>query len=325
MEQIYQINPQLDIPIYRQLVDSITAAVKRGALSHGQQLPTVQELSDQLGLAKGTVKRAYDELCLAGIVEKVQGRGTFVRYQPANSESRKEQAMAVIDTMLNTLEAMDLSPSEISIFLNLKLRDRAQQESSVKVAVVECNPENLSHLTEQLHRIPGVDLYAHLVESIEQYPYRLDESMELIVTTAAHAGFLENILPVRRRMARVALRLEPACLARIIRLRRGQQVGILGYSMRFSQLLYSTCLSYNEGVVLHSPVTFADVPDLQAYLQGKDAVLVPHQYEKYCSAAVAAQLDRFGGKVIACSYEMDEGSFLYLQEKIKRLLAEKAV
>ena len=30
MEDIYQINPQLDIPIYQQLVDTIRTAVKRG-------------------------------------------------------------------------------------------------------------------------------------------------------------------------------------------------------------------------------------------------------------------------------------------------------
>ena len=32
MEMIYQINPELDIPIYRQLVDVIRAAVKKGIL-----------------------------------------------------------------------------------------------------------------------------------------------------------------------------------------------------------------------------------------------------------------------------------------------------
>ena len=183
MESIYQINPQLDIPIYQQLVDSITAAVKKGSLVVNQQLPTVQELSAQLSVARGTVKRAYDELERAHIVEKVQGRGTFVCYQPANSGSRKEQAMEVIDTMLNKLESMGLSAAEINIFLNLKLRDRAEQEAHIKVAVLECNPENLTHMSEQLHGIPGIDLYSYLVDSIEEYPYKLGEDIELELPT----------------------------------------------------------------------------------------------------------------------------------------------
>mgnify|MGYP006376318677 CR=1 FL=1 len=99
MAEIYKINTELDVPIYRQLVDSIHTAVKKGELSAGHQLPTVQELTEELGIARGTVKRAYDELERIGLVEKVQGRGTFVCYQPGNSGSRKEQAMAALSSM----------------------------------------------------------------------------------------------------------------------------------------------------------------------------------------------------------------------------------
>ncbi len=323
MEGIYHINPQLNIPIYQQLVDSIRSAVQRKTLSPDDRLPTVQELADMLSVAKGTIKRAYDELEQQGFVEKVQGRGTFVRYRPEDSGSRKEQAMATIDAMLDKLEKMGFSQGEIDIFLNLKLRERENEEALVKIAIVECNPENLFHMTQQMRTIPGVDLYSHLAESIEQYPYKLGEDMDLVVTTAAHAGFLESVLPVGCRIARVALRLVPECLSQIIKLRKRQVVGILGYSMRFGQLLYRTCQMYTEGVDLTLPQTFEMEQSLAGYLQGKDVLLVPQNPEKYCSEAMLAQLAEFPGKVICCSYEMDEGSELYLREKVKRILSEK--
>ena len=118
---IYRIDTNLTIPIYQQLVDMTRVAVKKGDLASGQQLPTVQELSQELGVARGTIKRAYDELEHEGLIEKVQGRGTFVCYQPANSGSRKEQAMAAIDQLLNQLEDMGLTAPEINIFINLKM------------------------------------------------------------------------------------------------------------------------------------------------------------------------------------------------------------
>lgn len=325
MEPIFQINTELDIPIYQQLVDAIRVAVKKGTLQPDEQLPTVQELSVRLGVARGTIKRAYDELERIGLVEKVQGRGTFVSYRPENSGSRKEQAMAAIDKLLNDLEEQGFSAAEINIFLNLKLRDRAEQESRVKIAVVECNPENLSHMADQLRTIPNTDIYAYLAESIEEYPYKLAEDLDLVVTTAAHADFLESVLPERRRMARVALRLTKHCLADIIKLRKGKTVGILCYSMRFGHLLHTTCQTYTDGVNLSEPVEFFAEPDMEAFLEGKDAVLVPQDYEKYCSAQVAAVLEHFHGKLIECSYEMDEGSFIYLQEKTKRILEEKTI
>ena len=187
MDTIFCINPELNIPIYQQLVDAIRAAVKRGELTAGQQLPTVQEVSNDLSIARGTIKRAYDELEREGIVEKVQGRGTFVCYQPVNTGSRKELAMAAIDSLLDQLEDMGLSAAEINIFLNLKLRERAEEEAFVKIAVVECNPETLSQMADQLRHIKGVNLYSYLLESVHQYPYNLAEDFDLIVTTAEHA------------------------------------------------------------------------------------------------------------------------------------------
>ena len=70
------------------------------------------------------------------------------------------QAMEAIDEMFKQLEGMGLSPAEIHIFISLKLRQWEEQETQVKVALVECNPENLSQMSDQLRHISGVDLYA---------------------------------------------------------------------------------------------------------------------------------------------------------------------
>ena len=59
---VYKIDFVEGIPVYRQLVDRLRTNIKNGTLANGEQLPTVRELSQQLSLAQGTVKRAYDEL-----------------------------------------------------------------------------------------------------------------------------------------------------------------------------------------------------------------------------------------------------------------------
>lgn len=323
MSFIYEVNPQLDVPIYQQLVDGIRAGVQKGELAPKEKLPTVQQMSEQLGVARGTIKRAYDELERLGLVEKLQGSGTFVKYRPEDSASSKEQAMAAIDKMFKSLEDMGFSPMEINIFLNLKMREREEEDLQVKVALIECNPENLSHMAEQLRRVPHVELYTFQVESIEEYPYKIEDDVDLIVTTAAHAPLLEAKLAGTRRIARVALRLTPHSLSQIIKLRKGRRVGVLGYSMRFAQLLHTTCQQYNDGVEMFEPHVFAGEEDLKEYLSDKEIVLVPQFYERYCSEQEAELLNSFLGRAIECAYEMDEGSFLYLQEKTKRLLAEK--
>ena len=107
----YNINPESEIPIYRQLADIISAEIKSGAMPSGTKLPTVRELADEVQVARGTVKRAYEELHRNGEIEMTQGRGTFVKYIPESGKSRKDRAMAAIDKMLETLKELELSPS----------------------------------------------------------------------------------------------------------------------------------------------------------------------------------------------------------------------
>ena len=327
MEHYFQVDPNLDIPIYRQLVDKIRAAVKMGDLIPGQQLPTVQELADQLSVAKGTIKRAYDELGTMGVLEKIQGRGTFVCYQPANSGSRKERAMGAIDALLDQLEEMGFSATEINIFLTLKQRERSESVSTVKVAVLDCNPETVSQLCDQLRGVKGIELYSYLLDTVRQYPYKLDEESDLVLTTVEHAEYVESILPDRKKLARVAIRLTPESLAGMVRLRGGDRVGILTSSDRFGDMLYGTCHRYAHNVTYAKPALLDELSDAAAYLADKDAVLVPKNYEKYCSEQVAAQLSRWEkkGRLIVCAYEMDEGSVLYLEEKLQQLRQSKTV
>lgn len=325
MNLIFQINTELDVPIYQQLVDEIRAGVKRGSLVPGQQLPTVQETARQLGVAKGTIKRAYDELEHQGLLEKIQGRGTFICYQPANSGSRKEQAMAAIDELLDKLEGMGFSQTEINIFLALKQRERTEDLSLVKVAVVECNPEMVAQMSEQMRRIKNIELHTYLFESVRQYPYTMDEEVDLVVTTAVHADYLESVLSDRKKIVRIAYRLSLDTIANIAKLKTGDNIGILCSSYRFCDLIYQASRKYVRNVTFQKPQIFSDITDLEEFLADKDAVLVPKAYEKYCSVEAAEKLCGLEkrGKLIPCDFEMDEGSFLSMEEKLRSLREEK--
>lgn len=325
MELDFRVDQSLDIPIYQQLVDTIRFSAGKGTILPGQKLPTVQELSQSLGIARGTIKRAYDELERMGLVEKVQGRGTFLRGESEYSGSRKERAMAAIDSLFRQLEDMGLSMTEIHVFVDLRLRQLAEQETAVRVAVIECNHENLSFMSEQLRHISGVDLYSYLLESIRQYPYKLEDHFDLVVTTASHAEYIRSILPANTRIARVALRPATVFFHEVIKLKPGKRLGILGYSQRFAGLLYSTCQAYTEDLVLLQPEVFTPELDLSAYLKDKNVVLVPKGYEKLMGADAARKLADFSGQLIECYYVMDEGSLLYLEAKIRNLLEEKSI
>ena len=327
MFEMYQLREDCGIPIYQQLVDYIHAQVKCGNVPVGTQLPTVRELADLLGVARGTVKRAYDELEQSGIVEKVQGRGTFVCYHPIAPQSRKERAMQEIDALFEKLQQMELPVSEISVFLNLKLRQFAAEQDNVQVAVVECNPEVLSQLTEQLHRLGNVDLFNYLLSDVETYPYKLAEDMDLIITTVAHASDLQAMIPDSKKVAKIVLRLLPHCVAQLVKLPAGLKLGMLSQSTRFGALVRSCAEEYCEGVTICEGAIFGSKAECSAYLRDKTALLVPKDFKKYCRDDILREIQSFAVRhpVIECAYQVDEGSFMYAQEKVQRLCEKKKI
>ena len=66
------------MPAYRQIIDQVTAAIARGVLKSGDQLPTVRQLAVDLSINPNTVIRGYRELEIRGLLETQQGTGTFI-------------------------------------------------------------------------------------------------------------------------------------------------------------------------------------------------------------------------------------------------------
>lgn len=70
--------PQGPEPIYQRLAASIETAIENGTLAPDTRLPSHRDLAYRLGVAVGTVARAYETLVEAGVLESAVGRGTVV-------------------------------------------------------------------------------------------------------------------------------------------------------------------------------------------------------------------------------------------------------
>ncbi len=65
-------------PLYRQLSTAIARAIERGAISHGDRLPSERSLALALSIGRGTALSTYDRLEADGLIERRAGSGTFV-------------------------------------------------------------------------------------------------------------------------------------------------------------------------------------------------------------------------------------------------------
>ncbi|HSL35623.1 MAG TPA: GntR family transcriptional regulator [Arthrobacter sp.] len=71
-------------PAYEQIRAQISALITLGALEPGTRLPTVRRLAADLGIAAGTVARAYRELEQSGLIDTRRRNGTVVAGTPSN-------------------------------------------------------------------------------------------------------------------------------------------------------------------------------------------------------------------------------------------------
>ena len=78
VEPAIRFDPTSAVPPFEQVRHQIADLISHGALTAGHKLPPVRQLAVDLGLANGTVARAYQELEGAGLVTTRRGGGTRV-------------------------------------------------------------------------------------------------------------------------------------------------------------------------------------------------------------------------------------------------------
>src|ERR1700743_2533256 len=84
----FQLNVHSGVPVYRQLMDQVQGALAAGRLKAGDQLPTIRQVAVDLAINPNTVTRAYREMEIRGLLETLQGTGTFIAEQPIETDHR---------------------------------------------------------------------------------------------------------------------------------------------------------------------------------------------------------------------------------------------
>ncbi|UOQ84629.1 PLP-dependent aminotransferase family protein [Gracilibacillus salinarum] len=86
-----EIQRNADISLTKQIYHSIRDHIRSDLLEEELQLPSVRELSKQLGVSLVTVVKAYQKLEQEGFITSVQGKGTFIRKRKMEETERKER------------------------------------------------------------------------------------------------------------------------------------------------------------------------------------------------------------------------------------------
>lgn len=88
------------IPKYLQLKNELLTWFESGRLEAGKQVPSENEIAEQFGLSRQTVRQTFGELEKDGWLERIQGKGTFAR-NPQRRESEQVKTIGIITTYIS--------------------------------------------------------------------------------------------------------------------------------------------------------------------------------------------------------------------------------
>jgi len=326
---LIQFDDSSSVPRYIQLAQHIQTLWEAEKLPQGYRLPGERQLALELGISRGSVARAYQELSKMDIARNRQGSGWYLR-DPKGIDpgSRKEQAMGYIDTMIKGLRSLQFSFQDIQSFVTVKLMEQEQKLRNLQIAGIECNPEALEIYERQLLYVSKSWMHKILLPDLKKStdPQSTLKDFDLIITTQTHYQEVKTLASgLGNKLMQAFVSPSPETLRSLAMISGKERVGILTSSTRFQQIIQERLEEMNLGHTVVKKARADELPDLVEFLAELQVLIIPPQLLLDQFPGATAGLGRFteqGGRILRYSHQIERGSLMYLEEKILELLTQ---
>ncbi|CAN5512209.1 GntR family transcriptional regulator [soil metagenome] len=178
--------------LWEQARDRIHDEIKSGQFRPGDRLPTEQDYAKRFGISLNPVRAALQQLVQAGVIERINGRGTFVlETKIANqmtllsscTRSLREQGL---DFSVSIIDSGETRGSDVpeSVRLALKVTARSRLFTLARLIHVEGEPAIILRSWMPMTTVPTLASRAEFEEGLSLYSYLESIGIRLV---AAHA------------------------------------------------------------------------------------------------------------------------------------------
>lgn len=193
------------LPLYQRLRDELARQIADNRWRPGEAIPTEAVLSSEYGLSVGTVRKAIDMLVSERILERQQGRGTFIRrpqfhsslfrffrFQTLAGERQMPESRVLEVEPVNAPSAVAQMlglPAEAQVIRLLRLRLLAAQP--LLVEEIWLPRERFQAILDIDLNSEGPLLYPIYEELCGQVVASAEETLTAESVSQAHAGLLQ--------------------------------------------------------------------------------------------------------------------------------------
>jgi len=168
------VNRNGDVPVGTQLAWQIEALIANGRLQAGEQLPSVRQLAEVVGVNVNTVRSVYARLEGEGFVVTEHGRGTFVAQNVPRVDPQAAAARALAGS----------GPAS-----RAELKDQISAlEAQLSAHVAPASPRRGGRTPRVLTTAELAQVRDELVERLEQLDAMRDDLVDLLASLRMAVG-----------------------------------------------------------------------------------------------------------------------------------------
>jgi GntR family transcriptional regulator len=157
-------------PLYQQVYDYLVKQIVAGEWAPGESLPSEQALAGRLNVSQGTVRKALDVLAADSLIDRRQGKGTYVAEHTQERAlfrffrmARPGGARAVPTSAGDTLRCRAARAAEVA---RLGLAAGAEVYEVSRVRLIDGEPAVLERIVLPVAVFPGLERHAPLPNAL---------------------------------------------------------------------------------------------------------------------------------------------------------------
>lgn len=180
------------LPLYYQVKTDIRQRIERREWLAGHRIPSESELCERYGASRITIRRALGDLAADGLLQRVSGRGTYVREPPITAGPRgltsftEEMAGLGLRAGAQVLGSA-VEPATATVAERLALDDAAPVVVITRLRTGDGRPIGIQTVHLPAGRFPGLEhadlgdgsLYAYLERHYGFRPAEAEETFEV--------------------------------------------------------------------------------------------------------------------------------------------------
>jgi GntR family transcriptional regulator len=196
-------------PLYLQVKEALQEWISNGlhdsTLSPGDRMPSENELSEMLQVSPITIKRALDDLRRQGLIQRIQGRGSFIAGQKKMVLPLKRlfnlTALTLEQGMTPNRQTVELTEMNASsrVARRLSVSESAHVARLVRVRLMDRTPFAVETTYLPMHLFPNflseyhdrISLYELLLQKYGQEPVSSEDILEPALINPFESKLLE--------------------------------------------------------------------------------------------------------------------------------------